>query len=146
MTPPAPFASQLVVRVNYSEVDPMGVAYHARYIPWLDMARTEHLRQSGMSYRELEARGFFLAVTDLRVRYREPARYDDLVRVHAWPREVESRRVTFGYLLEHAERGTRLATALVTLVSLDRDFRPVRLPEDVRAILRPLPDPWPLDL
>ena len=47
--------SETLVRVNYSETDQMGVVYHARYLVWLDVARTEHLRRSGMSYRELEA-------------------------------------------------------------------------------------------
>ena len=51
-------------RVNYSETDQMGVVYHARYAVWLDIARTEYLRQAGMSYRDLEAMGFFLAVVD----------------------------------------------------------------------------------
>ncbi|HET7424713.1 MAG TPA: thioesterase family protein, partial [Gemmatimonadales bacterium] len=53
--------SEIVVRVNYSETDQMGVVYHARYLVWLDVARTEHLRQCGMSYRELEAAGLRLA-------------------------------------------------------------------------------------
>ena len=54
--------SETLVRVNYSETDQMGVVYHARYLVWLDVARTEHLRRSGMSYRELEASGLRLAV------------------------------------------------------------------------------------
>ena len=58
------------VRVNYSETDQMGVVYHARYVVWLDIARTEHLRQAGMSYRELEAMGYRLAVGELAIRYR----------------------------------------------------------------------------
>ena len=75
------------VRVNYSETDQMGVVYHARYLVWMDVARCEHVRRSGISYAELERRGFRLAVGDLRIRYRQPARYDDLVRVRCWVRE-----------------------------------------------------------
>ena len=72
-----PDVSETAVRVNYSETDQMGVVYHARYLVWLDIARTEHLRLSGMSYRELEAAGLRLAVSEVAVRYRQPARYDD---------------------------------------------------------------------
>ncbi|HEY0351426.1 MAG TPA: thioesterase family protein, partial [Gemmatimonadales bacterium] len=65
------------MRVNYSETDQMGVVYHARYLVWLDIARTEPLRQSGMSYRELESAGLRLAVSEVSIRFRQPARYDD---------------------------------------------------------------------
>src|SRR4026209_2989812 len=73
--------SETLVRVNYSETDQMGVVYHARYLVWLDVARTEHLRRSGRSYRELEATGLRLAVSEVAVRYRQPARYDDPIRI-----------------------------------------------------------------
>jgi acyl-CoA thioester hydrolase len=78
---PDPGVSETLIRVNYSETDQMGVAYHARYLVWLDVARTEHLRRCGASYRELEARGLRLAVSEVAVRYRRPARFDDPVRV-----------------------------------------------------------------
>jgi acyl-CoA thioesterase FadM len=58
-----PAVSEILVRVNYSETDQMGVVYHARYLVWLDMARTEHLRQCGMSYRDLEAEDARLLAT-----------------------------------------------------------------------------------
>jgi len=133
--------SSITVRVNYSEADRMGVAYHGRYVVWLDMARTEHLRHSGTSYRELEDSGLLLAVCDLRLRYRRAAEYDDLVRIRCWVRDLASRRVTFGYVVEHAERGDLLATAETSLVALDRNFRVVRLPEPLMRRLGVAPDP-----
>ncbi|MGE5091053.1 MAG: acyl-CoA thioesterase [Bacillota bacterium] len=129
------------VRVNYSETDQMGVVYHARYVVWLDVARTEHLRQAGMSYRELEAMGYRLAVGELAIRYRQAARYDDVVRIRCWVREIASRRVTFGYAVEHAADGRLLATATTAMMSLDRTMAPVRLPDSVRALLVCAPDP-----
>jgi len=134
------------VRVNYSETDQMGVAYHARYLVWLDIARTEHLRHCGASYRELEAAGLRLVVSEAAIRYRQPARFDDLVRVRCWVREVASRRVTFGYAVEHAEDGRLLATAMVALLALDAALALARLPAEVRAILQPIPDPVALGL
>ena len=89
--------SEITVRVNYSETDQMGVVYHARYVVWLDIARTEHLRAAGMSYKEVEAMGVRLAVGELSVRYRQAARYDDSVRVRCWVREIASRKIVFGY-------------------------------------------------
>ena len=133
--------SELLVRVNYSETDQMGVVYHARYVVWLDMARTEHLRLSGTTYRELEERGFFLAVGELTMRFRQPAHYDDVVRVRCWVREVASRRVTFGYALEAAVSGGLLATAETRMMCLNRNFSPTRIPDDVMKLLHVVPDP-----
>jgi acyl-CoA thioesterase FadM len=75
------------------------------------------------------------------MRYHRPARYDDLVRVRCWVREVASRRVTFGYRLTHAESGTLLVTAETRMVSLNHQFEPTRLPAQVAALLRPTSDP-----
>jgi acyl-CoA thioester hydrolase len=123
--------SVTTVRVNYSETDQMGVVYHARHLVWLDIARTEHLRQAGFSYRELETQGVRLVVTDLRIRYRQAIRFDDLVRVRCRVREVASRRVVFAYLVEEADSGRLLAEAETTLFCLDREHRMARLPDRV---------------
>ncbi|HTY05830.1 MAG TPA: thioesterase family protein [Gemmatimonadales bacterium] len=128
-------------RVNYSETDQMGLVYHANYVIWLDMARTEHLRGTGVTYKEMEGQGVYLAVTDLQLRYRRAAHYDDLVRVRCWVREVASRRVTFGYAVERAGTGELLATAQTSLMALDRGHAPTRIPEHVRDLLAPTSDP-----
>ena len=128
-------------RVDYSETDQMGVVYHARYLVWLDVARTEHLRASGMAYRDLERFGLRLMVSDLHIRYRRAARYDDEVRVRAWVRETASRRVTFGYAVEDHVSGALLATATTALLVLDDKFDFARLPVAVATALNPIPDP-----
>jgi acyl-CoA thioester hydrolase len=137
----APTVTETLVRVNYSETDQMGVAYHARYLVWLDVARTEHLRHCGASYRELEAAGLRLAVSEVSVRYRQPARFDDLLRIRCWVRRLESRRVEFGYAVEHADDGRLLATAVVALLALDTSMALRRLPVEVRRLLVPVSDP-----
>ena len=141
-----PDISEIRVRVNYSETDQMGVVYHARYLVWLDIARTEHLRVSGMSYRDLEAAGLRLVVSEVAVRYRQPARYDDPVRVRCWVRELASRRVDFGYAVDHDADDRLLATAFTSLLALDRSMSPTRLPDSVRQVLRAVPDPVRLQL
>ncbi|HEY4322298.1 MAG TPA: thioesterase family protein [Gemmatimonadales bacterium] len=128
-------------RVDYSETDQQGVVYHARYLVWLDIGRTDHLRQTGMSYREMEASGFRLVVSDLAIRYRQPARYDDPIRVRTWVRRVDSRRVIFGYAVEHDDSSVLLATATTDLLVLKHDLQLARFPADVAARLRPTPDP-----
>ena len=128
-------------RVDYSETDQQGVVYHARYLVWLDVARTEHLRTIALSYRELEAAGFWLMVSELTIRYRRSARYDDPIRVRTWVRSAETRRVVFGYAVEHDENDTLLATASTELFVLDAAQRLSRFPDEVFARLQPIPDP-----
>ena len=82
------------IRVRYPECDPMGVAHHATYPIWFEIGRTEMLRARGGNYRLLEAEGVFLAVVRLEVRYRRPARYDDLLATgRARQQQAEQPRV-----------------------------------------------------
>lgn len=138
MTSPT-LITELHHRVNYSEIDQMGVVYHSRYVVWLDEARTEHIRQTGVSYRDLEAMGIRLVVGELRVRYRQPARYDDMVRVRCWVRERASRRITFGYAVYRDEQ--LLVTAETAMMALNDSYAPARLPDEVLALLPESPDP-----
>ncbi len=138
--------SVTTVRVNYSETDQMGVVYHARYLVWLDIARTEHLREAGASYRDLEAAGLRLAVGEAALRYRQAARFDDLVTIRCWVRALQSRRIDFGYQLERAADRAPLATAATSLLVLDTAMAFTRLPDEVRRLLMVVPDPVPLDL
>ena len=130
--------SAVELRVRYSETDQMGVAYHAHYLAWCEMARTEHMRRLGVRYRDLEDRGVRLAVSDAHVRFARSARYDDHLRVWAWLTAVGSRQLTFAYRVERLDDGAILATAETALVSLDANGRPARLPADVLAHLEEL--------
>jgi len=129
------------VRVRYAETDQMGVVYHANYLVWCDMARTEYLRAAGASYRELEATGVRLAVTEASVRYRAPARFDEAVAIRCWVREVEARRVIFGYAMTRVYDQRVVATAQTTLMALDSAHALSSIPPDVRAKLVAIPDP-----
>lgn len=133
--------TETTVRVNYSETDQMGVVYHARYLVWLDVARCEYIRAAGRSYASLEQQGFRLAVGDLRIRYRQPARYDDLVRVRCWVREAATRRITFGYLVDVPERDVVVATAETAMFVLGPELTPSRLPSEILSLLPAEPDP-----
>jgi acyl-CoA thioester hydrolase len=119
----------------------MGFVYHANYLVWLDEARTEHLRQTGVTYKDMEHQGVFLAVTEARIRYRQPALYDDLVRVRCWVRDLASRRVTFGYAVERAGTAELLATAETALIALNRAHALSRIPGHVLERLHATPDP-----
>jgi acyl-CoA thioester hydrolase len=141
LSPDAGPISDIEHRVNYSETDQMGFVYHANYLVWLDMARTEHLRRTGVTYKAMEEQGVFLAVTEAQIRYRQPARYDDLVRIRCWVRDVASRRVIFGYAVERTVTDELLATAETALIALNRRHALARIPEHVIAQMHSTPDP-----
>jgi acyl-CoA thioester hydrolase len=122
-------------RVRYAETDRMGVVYHANYLVWCEVGRVEFMRALGRDYAALEEQGTGLAVTEARVRYLAPARFDDLIRVSTRLVGVRSRAVSFAYDITNAETDVRLATAHTDLVSIDRDGRLMAIPADFRAIL-----------
>jgi acyl-CoA thioester hydrolase len=129
------------VRVRYAETDQMGVAHHANYLIWCELARTRHMAQLGVSYRDLEASGVRLPVTEAHLRYRQPARYDDLLRVGCWVRDVRSRRVEFGYAVERLADGALLATVRTSLMAVDYNHVITTIPGEVRELMAPAPDP-----
>lgn len=124
-------------RVRYAETDQMGVVYHANYLVWCEIGRTEYIRMCGMSYAELERRGVGLAVTDVKMRFHAAAKYDDMIRVTTTLASARSRMIAFEYEITKAETGERLVSASTTLVAIDDAGRPVSLPADVRALFEP---------
>jgi acyl-CoA thioester hydrolase len=123
---------RIQIRVRYTECDPMGVAHHTAYPVWFEMGRTELLREgAGLRYRDLEAQGTFFAVSKLSIRYRRPARYDDLLTLET--RITGTGRAKIEHAYELYRDGELLATADTTLACLDRDGRPRELPEGLHV-------------
>lgn len=126
-------------RVRYAETDRMGVVYHAHYLVWCEVGRTDFIRRLGSSYAELEDSGLSLVVVNVAVRYLGAARYDDVVRVDTWLERVRSRTVTFSYEIRRdGETGNSepIVTASTRLMATDRSGSPRTLPEDLLRRLR----------
>ena len=120
------------VRVRYSECDPMRVAHHASYPVWFELARTQLLREQGVAYRDLEEAGVFFVVARLSVRYRRPARYDDLLRVVVTAARSAGVKIDHRYEVRRVEAGGReelLATGETTLACVDSEGRVRGVPE-----------------
>lgn len=117
------------VRVRYNECDPMGVAHHTAYPTWFEMARTELLRKRGRAYRALEAEGILFVIIRLNVEYHRPAQYDDVLCVHAKASSAGRVRITHEYRVRRVNE--LLAKAQTTMVCVDREGRPQRIPEGI---------------
>jgi acyl-CoA thioester hydrolase len=122
----------------------MGVVYHANYFVWFEVGRTGLLRDSGWSYREMEAEGVGLPVIEAHCDYRQPARYDDELEVRTRGTLVSPVRVEFTYDIVRSADGSSLATGRTVHAALDREGRPCRLPQRIRALFEaPVSSPEP---
>lgn len=93
---------EIEFRVRYPECDPMGFAHHGMFATWFEMGRSEMLRQGGTSYRALEEAGQFLPVVEINIRYRKPARYDDVLRLVSTVSSITRAKIVFEYQLYRA--------------------------------------------
>ena len=134
--------SQLArVRVRYAETDQMGVAYHANYLIWMEVARVEFCRGSGFDYREMEeSEGVVLAVIEATCRFIHPARFDDEVEIETTVAAANSRMVHFSYEMRRVSDLRTLARGETRHLFLNRaTTSPTRLPARYRAMFGLLP-------
>jgi len=125
-------------RARYAETDAMGVVHHAAYLPWLEVGRVNLLREAGMPYGDIEARGFLIVLSDIQVRYRRPARFDDLVTVESMVTQAKRRRVSFGYrILLHDTHDVLVEAETQHIVVSRGTMRATQLPDDLFVGLLP---------
>jgi acyl-CoA thioester hydrolase len=124
------------IRVRYAETDQMGVAYYANYLVWFEVGG-EFCRRKGFNYSKLESLGYRLVVTDAHCHYRNSARYDELVTVRTWLKEVRKRMITFGYHILRRDRGKEelIAEGETRHVNLDSNGAPKSLPKEFLIFL-----------
>ncbi|MCC6417951.1 MAG: acyl-CoA thioesterase [Gemmataceae bacterium] len=117
---------EIAIRVRYAETDRMGLLHHANYLVYFEQGRTELLRSLGWSYRDLEDQGYLLVLTRVEVRYRRPARYDDLLTVRTTLTRATLVKLVHRY--EVLRDGELLAEGETTLGCVDRAGRVQPLP------------------
>ncbi len=118
------------VRVRYVETDQMGVVYHANYLVWFEVGRVEFMRQHGFTYKQLEEEeGCMIAVVEVTVRYRAPARYDEELLVQTRLAASRGSVVRFAYRVLRETDGTVLCEGETVHVVVGRDMKKRRLPE-----------------
>jgi len=129
---------ELQIRVRYSETDQMGVVHHANYLVYLEEGRTALMRSLGFPYDDVERRGFAMAVRSVEVRYRVPARYGDEILVRTRVDRFRGASILYAYELLRVADQELIATGSAEVACLDLagDFRPVPIPQDIRAALQ----------
>ncbi|WP_409150872.1 acyl-CoA thioesterase [Sphingobacterium sp. BS-2] len=123
------FHYQHHIRVRYAETDNMGYVYYGNYATYYEVARTEMLRSTGISYKQLEEMGVMLPVIELSCKFNKAAKYDDLVTINIYIREKPGIRIKFEYELFN-ESGELLNTGSTQLVFVDMERnRPCKPPQ-----------------
>ena len=122
------------VRVRYAETDKMGVVYYANYLVWFEVGRTDWLRETGWSYREMEVDGLALPVIEAHCEYRQSAKYDDEIDVRTRASKASAVRIQFDYGVVRRADSVVIATGYTVHATIDRQGRPVRLPERVKDL------------
>ncbi len=122
------------LRVRYAETDRMGVVYYANYLVWFEVGRTEWLRDTGWTYRDMESDGFALPVIEAHCEYRQPARYDDDIEIATRATLLTPVRIRFDYQVTRGDDAEPVATGHTVHAALDGTGRPCRLPSRVRDL------------
>ena len=114
----------------------MHVAYHAHYLVWFEIGRTELMREQGCHYASLEEQdGIYFPLREVGARYHAPARYDDVLDVHTELVEVGGASARFDYRIVRGSDEQLIATGFTAHAAVDRKGRPRRLPADLRRRL-----------
>ncbi|MBM7607812.1 acyl-CoA thioester hydrolase [Lysinibacillus composti] len=121
------FVSEKQIEIRYAETDQMGVVYHANYLIWMEIGRTQLIHDLGFDYAKLEEQGYISPVLDLTVQYKKAMRYGQVATVRTWVESHDKLRTTYGYEILH-EDGSIAATGttLNTLVKRE-NLRPFPL-------------------
>ncbi|MEO6392455.1 MAG: thioesterase family protein [Pyrinomonadaceae bacterium] len=132
---------ETTIRVRYSETDKMGVVYHANYLVWFEIGRTEYCRSRGFNYRDLEEdEDAFLVVAESYCRHKSSAFFDDEIIVRTRVTELRKRTLRFGYEVIRAATGQVIAEGETGHVVTDRNRRVRSLPESYTRLLTSPPE------
>lgn len=132
--------SEAEIRVRYAETDAMGIVYHGSYFPWFECARIKMLDELGLPYVTMERDGVRLPVIEANIRYREPAFFDDRLRIIAKVEEKPRARMSIDYEVKRGE--TLLCTGKTVHAFMDSENRPCRPPAKLKELFA---GHWKLD-
>lgn len=122
-------------RIFYHDTDAGGIVYYGNYLKYLEEARTEFLENKGLSVAIFRNRGLIYAVRKCSITYRSPARYGDILICDARLKEITAAQLIFDQFVHEKETRRLVVEAEVTLACLNKDFKPVQIPDDLKAQL-----------
>lgn len=115
------------IEVRYAETDQMGVVYHANYLIWMELGRTQLIKDLGFNYAEMEKDGIISPVLDIQASYKKPLHYGETAIVKTWIEEYDGLRVSYGYEI-YTEDEEIAVTGISKHVCVKKEsFRPISI-------------------
>ncbi|HBH24825.1 MAG TPA: thioesterase [Cytophagales bacterium] len=128
------------IRVRYAETDQMGYVYYGNYAMYYEVARVESLRNLGLIYKALEADGIIMPVAENKTKYIRPARYDDLLTIQLFVKEMPDRRITFEYEIYNEQKKLlNLGETILAFVDM-KTGKSIQAPDTIVKALKPFFD------
>lgn len=122
-------------KIYFYDTDAGGIVYYGNYLQYLEEARTEFLEKKGLSVAAFHQRGLLYAVRKCSITYRSPARYGDILVCDAQVTKTTAAQIVFNQTIQQKSTGMLVVEAEVILVCLNRDLKPVPIPEDLKPLL-----------
>ncbi|MBN1577936.1 MAG: YbgC/FadM family acyl-CoA thioesterase [Chitinispirillaceae bacterium] len=122
------------LRVYYEDTDCGNVVYYANYLRYMERSRTEYMRERGVDLVHWLKRGTMFMVVEARVKYRAPARYNDLLDVESTVTEITSASITFSTTI-YRHKGPLLVEGMVRIACTDADGHVKRIPGEIQSVL-----------
>jgi acyl-CoA thioester hydrolase len=127
--------STVHIRVNYADVDRMGLLHHSVYLKYLERSREEYIRRRNGAYAALEDAGVLIVVVEANLKYKRPARFDDVLAVTLELYEVGAASMRIAYEVRRLGEDDPIATATTRHALMTREGRVLRLTDEIRAML-----------
>jgi acyl-CoA thioester hydrolase len=123
------------IRVIFGDTDQMGVVYYANYLRYFESARAAYWRSLGKSYKDLEAWGIMLPVSEAHCHYRRAAHYEDVLHVEVAVSELRAASLRFAYRIVRGDEVIADGTTRHAVIGLDR--KPRAMPAALRDVIPP---------
>ena len=134
------FTSETHLTVRYAETDMMGIVHHSRYYPWFEVARTEFIKKSGMSYTEMENMGILLPLTETAAKYYHGLKYEDEVVIKCRLTRLAVARCEFRYEVYKLPEMKLMTTGKTGHGFVGKDFTPINLKKLYPNVYKSLSD------
>lgn len=121
-------------RIRYAETDKMGVVYHSNYYLYMEIGRSDYIRKRGLNYSDIEAKGYYMFVTETNCKYFKPAKYEEIITVETILEKIKGAFLQFKYIIS-STNGDVLAEGKTSHAFTNLTGKPKKIPEDIHKVL-----------
>jgi len=120
--------SKTHIRVRYADTDQMGIVYHSHYLEWFEAGRAELFREMGIPYTEIEKRGTVLPVIEAHLKFKRPARYDQILKIVTMLKEIPKVKLKIFYNIYDENYKNLLVDGYTVHSFINSKGKPTRVP------------------